>query len=163
MGFHRHIGWALDFGAERGHGAVGAIVRSLLTLPREASPADVERMLAAATDPTKSADDDALYLRDLMEVPQRDEDRALYEAIDAGARARSREGALARLVKGASRRHPILVVVEDAHWADVPTLALFAALARATTECRAVLALTTRIDGDPFDAGGGRRRGMVPK
>ena len=153
LGFHRHIGWALDFGAERGHGAVGAIVRSLLALPREASPADVERMLAAATDPTESPNDDALYLRDLMEVPQRDEDRALYEAMDAGARARSKEGALARLVEGASRRHPILVVVEDAHWADVPTLALFAALARATTECRAVLALTTRIDGDPFDAG----------
>jgi class 3 adenylate cyclase len=96
LGFQRHIGWVLDFGAERGHGAVGAIVRSLLALRREASHVDVEQALTAATDPTEPANDDALYLRDLMEVPQRAEDRALYEAIDAGARARGRVASNAR-------------------------------------------------------------------
>ena len=39
------------------------------------------------------------------------------------------------------------------HWADAETLGQLAALARATAHCRAALALTTRIGGDPLDAG----------
>jgi class 3 adenylate cyclase len=49
LGFVRHIGWALDFGVERGRGALGALVRSLLDLPRDATPAQAEEALAAAS------------------------------------------------------------------------------------------------------------------
>ncbi|HTR13929.1 MAG TPA: adenylate/guanylate cyclase domain-containing protein [Roseiarcus sp.] len=153
LGFARHTGWALDFGVERGRGALGALVRSLLDLPRDALPGQVEEALAAASDREASATDDVLYLRDLIEAPQPDEARRLYEAMDAAARARGKELALARLVDGASRRRPLLLIVEDVHWADTETLGQLAALARATARCRATLALTTRIGGDPLDAG----------
>ena len=73
--------------------------------------------------------------------------------MDAAARARGKELALARLVDGASRRRPLLMIVEDVHWADAETLGQLAALARAAAQCRAALALTTRIGGDPLDAG----------
>ena len=73
--------------------------------------------------------------------------------MDTAARARGKELALARLVDGASRRQPLLLIVEDVHWADAETLGQLAALARATAQCRAALALTTRIGGDPLDAG----------
>jgi predicted ATPase len=99
------------------------------------------------------ATDDALYLRDLIEAPQPDEARRLYEAMDTAARARGKELALARLVEEASHRQPLLMIVEDVHWADAETLGQLAALARAAAQCRAALALTTRIGGDPLDAG----------
>ena len=153
LGFARHIGWALDFGVERGRGALGALVRSLLDLPRDALPDQVEEALAAVSPPESPAIDDALYLRDLIEAPQPDEARRLYEAMDTGARARGKEVALARLVDGASRRQPLLLIIEDVHWADAETLGQLAVLARATAQCRAALALTTRIGGDPLDAG----------
>src|SRR3984957_7432425 len=51
LGFARHMGWALDFGVERGRGAVGALVRSLLDLRRDASPDEVDAALAAASAP----------------------------------------------------------------------------------------------------------------
>jgi class 3 adenylate cyclase/tetratricopeptide (TPR) repeat protein len=153
LGFARHVGWALDFGVERGRGALGALVRSLIDLPRDASPNEVDQTLAAARDPEAPLADDALYLRDLIEVPQRDEDRRLYEAIDTAARARGKELALARLVDRAPRRQPLLLIVEDVHWADVESLGQLAALARAAAQCRAALTLTTRIGGDPLDAG----------
>ena len=105
------------------------------------------------SDPESPATDDALYLRDLIEAPQPDEARRLYEAMDTAARARGKELALARLVDGASRRRPLLMIVEDVHWADAETLGQLAALARAAAQCRAALALTTRIGGDPLDAG----------
>jgi predicted ATPase len=94
-----------------------------------------------------------LYLRDLIEVPQPEEARRLYEAMDTAARARGKELALARLTDGASRSRLLLMIVEDVHWADAETLGQLAALARAAAQCRAALALTTRIGGDPLDAG----------
>jgi class 3 adenylate cyclase/tetratricopeptide (TPR) repeat protein len=153
LGFVRHIGWALDFGVERGRGALGALVRSLLDLPRDASPGQVDEVLAAMSDPGSPATDDAVYLRDLIEAPQPVEARRLYEAMDTAARARGKELALARLIDRASRRQPLLIIVEDAHWAGAESLGQLAALARATVYCRAAVALTTRIGGDPLDAG----------
>ncbi len=153
LGFARHVAWALDFGVERGRGALGALVRSLLDLPRDALPGQVEEALAAASAPGSPQTDDALYLRDLIEAPQPDEARRFYEAMDAVARARGKEFALARLIDGASRRRPLLMIVEDVHWADAETLGQLAALARAAAQCRTALALTTRIGGDPLDAG----------
>ena len=153
LGFAGHMSWALDFGVERGRGALGALVRSLLDVRRNASPAEVDEALASAADREALAPDDALYLRDLIEAPQRDEERPIYEAMDAAARARGKDLALARLIDGASRRQPLLLIVEDVHWADTETLAQLATLARATAQCRAALGLTTRIGGDPLDAG----------
>jgi class 3 adenylate cyclase len=153
LGFARHIGWALDFGVERGRGALGALVRSVLDLPRDASPDQVEKALAAGTAREPPATDYALFLRDLIEAPQPDEARRLYEAMDAAARARGKELALARLIDRASRRQPLLMIVEDVHWADADTLGQLAVLARGAAQCRAALALTTRIGGDPLDAG----------
>jgi class 3 adenylate cyclase/tetratricopeptide (TPR) repeat protein len=153
LGFARHMGWALDFGVERGRGAVGALVRSLLDLRRDASPDEVDAALAAASAPEAPATDDPLYLRDLIEAPQRGENRRLYEALDAAARARGKELALARLIDGASRRRPVLLIVEDVHWADAESLGQLAALARAAAHRRVALVLTTRIGGDPLDAG----------
>ncbi len=45
------------------------------------------------------------------------------------------------------------MIVEDVHWADAEALGQLAALARAAAQCRTALALTTRIGGDPLDAG----------
>jgi class 3 adenylate cyclase len=86
LGLVRHTGWALDFGVERGRGVLGALVRSLIDLPRDASPGAVDEALAAgpgseasvthdALGSEASVTHDALYLRDLIEAPQREEDR----------------------------------------------------------------------------------------
>lgn len=152
LGFSLHLGWVLDFGTERGQGAIRTIVASLLDLAREASSRDIdEAIVAAAAD--GQANDDAPYLRDLLEVPQHEGDRSFYEALDAAARARGKERALAELIEAHARRQPLLVTVEDIHWADAGTLSLLGAVARATTRGRAALIMTTRVEGDPLDAG----------
>jgi DNA-binding CsgD family transcriptional regulator/tetratricopeptide (TPR) repeat protein len=52
---------------------------------------------------------------------------------------------VADLLAAAGRRQPLLLVLEDGHWADTPTLVLLRHLARATSEAR-VLVLTTFRD-----------------
>jgi class 3 adenylate cyclase/tetratricopeptide (TPR) repeat protein len=151
LGFERHVGWVLDFGTERGHGAVRTIVGSLLGLARDAPLADFEAAIAARSR-ANEASDDPLYLRDLLEVPQREEDRPLYEAIDRAARARAKERVVADLIEERARKKPLLLTVEDIHWADADTLSLLQAIARATTLSRTALIMTTRIGNDPLDA-----------
>ena len=53
--------------------------------------------------------------------------------------------AVTDLLAGAGRRQPLLLVLEDGHWADTPTLVLLRHLARASSEAR-VLVLTTFRD-----------------
>ncbi len=52
--------------------------------------------------------------------------------------------ALSDLLAGAGRRQPILLVIEDAHWADAPTLQLLRHLVRSTWGARVMLLLTLR-------------------
>jgi hypothetical protein len=73
--------------------------------------------------------------------------------MDAAARAHGREAALARLIQRASGHQPLLLIVEDVHWADAETIGHLAALARSTAGRCVVLVLSTRVAGDPLDAG----------
>jgi tetratricopeptide (TPR) repeat protein len=82
--------------------------------------------------------------------------------MDHGARRRGRQDAVAELVERATLLAPRLLVVEDIHWADDQTLDHLAHLAQAVGTVRAVLLMTSRLEGDPLDhvwrasAGGSR-------
>ena len=52
--------------------------------------------------------------------------------------------AVAELLVNASRRRPLLVVLEDAHWSDTPTLLLLRHLSRAAADARMLLVATFR-------------------
>src|SRR3954466_10957010 len=52
--------------------------------------------------------------------------------------------AVADLLAAVGRRAPLVVVVEDGHWADTPTLLLLRHLARGTSEARALVLTTFR-------------------
>ena len=72
--------------------------------------------------------------------------------MDAKARQRGMATVLAELLRSASQDSAVLVTIEDLHWANDATLYLLAQLAAAAEKCAAVIAMTTRFDGDPFDA-----------
>jgi DNA-binding CsgD family transcriptional regulator/tetratricopeptide (TPR) repeat protein len=61
--------------------------------------------------------------------------------------------AVAELLAGAGTPRPVLLVLEDAHWADVPTLGLLRHLARASGRMRLLLLATFRdVEADMPDA-----------
>jgi class 3 adenylate cyclase/tetratricopeptide (TPR) repeat protein len=156
-GMSSTAGFVLDFGTTRAHGAVRTIISGLLGLA-SADPDDAEHAIDIATRDGRLQADDALYLRDLLELPQPEASRNLYEAMDAGARTYGKERVVGVLVKAAADDRPLLVTIEDIHWADPETLSLLAAVTRATGISRAVVIMTTRVEGDPLDA---RWRGMA--
>jgi class 3 adenylate cyclase/tetratricopeptide (TPR) repeat protein len=145
-------GFVLDFGTARGHGAVRTVVAGLLGLAAEATSGAAERAIEELIRDSRFQEDDALYLRDLLEMSQPEATRKLYEAMDTAARTHGKEAVVAALVKASADDGPLLVTIEDVHWADPETLSLLTAITRATATSRTVLVMTTRPEGDPLDA-----------
>ena len=151
-GIATHTGLALDFGVGKGQDAIRTIAGSLLNLA--ATSAEEARRHAAqeAVSGSLVAAADAAHLNDLLDLPQPPELHALYDAMDNAARNAGKQRALATLIERRAERQPLVLCVEDIHWADTTVLADLAALATVAAACPVVLVLTSRIEGDPLDA-----------
>jgi class 3 adenylate cyclase/tetratricopeptide (TPR) repeat protein len=154
-GFACHSGLVLDFGAGTERDAVRAVIHSIL-VPSGLNLTDAETTLArgrAAIDAGQVAADHAVFLYDLLNLPQSIELRALYDAMDPATRARGVQDTITEVAMGASKASPLLIVIEDMHWADESLLDRISALAEAASDSPVLLLLTSRIEGDPLARG----------
>jgi tetratricopeptide (TPR) repeat protein len=149
--FPCHVALVLDFGAGQGRDATRALVVSLLGLTSASPEAERRAAAASAIERGFAVGEDMVFLADLLGLQQLPEHRTLYDAMDNAARDRGKRRAALRLVRAASARGPVVLIVEDLHWAEPTTLETLAAVAEAASDCPVVLAMTSRIDGDPFD------------
>jgi class 3 adenylate cyclase/tetratricopeptide (TPR) repeat protein len=152
-GFVCHTGLVLDFGAGTGQDAIRSLVRSLLRIePGGGSDrAAVQAAAEWAVADGLVAAERRVYLNDLLDLPQPVELRALYDAMDSSTRARGTRETVAELIARVSAERPLLLVIEDVHWADRPTLDHLATLTETAAEHPAVLVMTSRVEGDPLD------------
>jgi class 3 adenylate cyclase/tetratricopeptide (TPR) repeat protein len=151
-GFCCHTGLVLDFGMAKGREAVRELAMSMMHLSPE-SDDDARRVaLNAALARHPELVTEEPFLRDIVGLPQAAGRNALYQAMDSAARQQGRTAAVVRLLELACAKSPILLVVEDVHWADKVTLDAIAALTRAVATLPAILALTSRVAGDPLTA-----------
>jgi class 3 adenylate cyclase/tetratricopeptide (TPR) repeat protein len=151
QGFASHRALVLDFGVGKGQNAVQGLVCSLLGL---VSGGDTAARAAAADGAVEAGllDADArVFLNDLLDLPQPLELRTLYDAMDNTTRNSGNQSTLAQLIKRISATRPILIAVEDVHWADPLILAHLAGIALTVADCPAVLVMTSRAEGDPLD------------
>jgi predicted ATPase len=146
-----HTGLVPDFGAGTGRDAIRALARSLLGTGGSSARAALEAAAERAFADGLVSADRRVYLHDLLDLPQPTGLRSLYDAMDNPARNRGKRETVAALVQAATRQRPILLVVEDLHWADRPTLNHLASLTETAAACPAVLIMTSRIEGDPLD------------
>jgi tetratricopeptide (TPR) repeat protein len=150
-GFVCHTALVLDFGAGSGQDAIRALVRSLLDLTTSSIPAALQSAAERALGDGLVASEQRVYLNDLLDLPQPTALRALYDAMDNATRNHGKRATVASLVRSLSERQPLLLVVEDVHWADRLTLEHLATLTETVAACPALLVMTSRIDGDPLD------------
>ena len=149
LGFSSHAAAVLDFGAETGRDAMRTLARSLLGVPATSDePTRREAIERAGTARTIAADR-RLFLYDLLDVAPPPELRALAAAMSTAARQSGSIHALCDLATHASASAPLLLVVEDIHWADPWTLERLAALAVLAAKQPLLLVMTTRFAGDP--------------
>jgi len=150
-GFTCHTALVLDFGSGTGQDAIHSLSCNLLGLHVTSDAAAAVRASSAALETGVVAAEDAVFINDLLGVPQPTPLRALYDAMDNSMRDRGKRRALARLVEQASRVRPHVLIIEDIHWADRFSLTCMSELAVAAAHHPVLLVMTSRIDGDPLD------------
>ena len=150
-GFAVHTGLVLDFGVGKGQHAIGALTRGFLGIPQDSGKAIRRAHADKGLADGLVSPDQLAYLNDLLDLPQPTELRSIYDAMDPATRNRGKQATVAGLLNGIAGRQPVLVAVENVHWASALILDHLAAMTSAVTECRAVLVVTSRVEGDPLD------------
>ncbi len=137
----------LDFGARTGRDAIRRLTQSLLGLPGDADEAS--RAAAVAEVMAAGGADYAAFLYDLLDVAAPADVRSLLSAMDVAVRQKSTLEALCQLARPVAGGAPVLLLVEDIHWADSWTLKQLGALAALTTQHALLLMMSSRYAGDP--------------
>ena len=144
-------GLVLPFGVGKGQGAIRSLVRSLLGIATRGDNAERQHAADTAVKEGWLTTHQAVFLNDLLDLPQSTEQRTLYDAMDNAVRNEGKQAVVSNLVTAASKEQPILIIIEDVHWADGITLAHLCRLTKTVTECAALLLITSRIEGDQLD------------
>lgn len=142
------IGWArgagfgtvsagfLDFGVEQGRDATQRLAQALYW------PADFP---------------DAPHLhahaRDLLGTATTPEDIALLTTLDPSARLAGQAAALAAMLAARADEKPLLVVIEDMHWAGPQRSEMIAAMIRGAKSAHCLFLTTSRPENDPATTG----------
>ena len=150
LGFDALTGQALDFGVGKGQDAIASMLNAAL---RIAAAASVDERLAAVRRACAHglvADAEEVFVNDLLDLPQPSALKVTFDAMDHAGRLRRTGDALCAVLGRASRMQPVLVILEDLHWASEDVLRHTSAVASATAQCPLVVLLTTRPDGDPL-------------
>ncbi len=150
QGFRTHRGLVLDFGAGEGRDAIRAIVQSLLGI---APGSDQSTRLAAVTAVVSGgqlAPEQFVFLNDLLDLPQSAEERSLYDAMTNAMRNEGKRAVIATLLRTYAEQQPVVVIIEDIHWADPLILAHLGKIAATCSDYPGVLVMTSRVDGYPL-------------
>lgn len=148
--FRCHTGLVLDFGVAEGQDAIGALVRSFLEISPNSTAEERQEAAQAATVNGLIESEQQVFLNDLLNIPQPDQLRSIYDAMDNAVRNHGKQSVVSALLAARAAQAPVLVAVEDIHWADALTLEYLAAMATVIADCRGLLIITSRIEGDPL-------------
>lgn len=150
-GASSHRGLVLPFGVGTGQDAIRSLVRSLIGIPPGSDKAVRQQAVKTVLRDSRIDSEQVVFLNDLLGLPQPMEQHSLYDAMDNSARSDGKQRVVSRLFETASETQPVLVVIEDVHWADSITLAHLSTLTKTVAGCPALLVMTSRIEGDQLD------------
>lgn len=150
-GLRTHRGLVLPFGVAKGQEMILSLVSGLLGIGTGSGEADRRQVTDQALREGLVEPNHGMFLNDLLDLPQPAEQRGLYDAMDNATRNRGKLATLSELLAATGRRQPVLLIVEDVHWADATGLTYLGALTRTVPECPALLVMTSRVDGDQLD------------
>ena len=143
-----HVLRVFDFGQAALERPIPALVARLVGLEPGHVGAEAVARVDAAVAGGRVAPEDRTFVLDLVGASVGEAGSRLA-AMDNTTRERGRLAALQRVAQGAAAS-PLLLVVEDAHWAEPMELAALADLAAALASHPVLLTLSVRADDDPL-------------
>lgn len=150
-GYDCHIGRLQDFGSERGRGALKTLALSLLELTWGASSAEVDAAFEEAVLEGWLPRDARVFLYDFLDMEQPAELDPLQGGMENGSRLGHKIQLFSSLIQRRCAERPVLILVDDVHWADSRTLAILAGVAAQLRDAPVILLMTSRVIEDPLD------------
>lgn len=144
-----HEGRCLSYGRAMPHHLLLELLRSLLGIPpaAEISMELVRDQLSAHVAPNE-VDDLLPYLAHLLAAPLESALEAETTRLDRKALQERYVESLRRLLVGLSTTRPLIVVLEDIHWADEASVEVIERLLTVVNEAPLLIICTTRPDRD---------------
>jgi class 3 adenylate cyclase/tetratricopeptide (TPR) repeat protein len=139
----------LDFGGARRRPIAETIAWRLLDVSSDASVAARQGVRNRLLRSNEVDTDYRLFLDKLLGLPLRREDASILEAMDNVAFREGRDALLIHLIEAEVRKQPLLLIVEDMHWANADTMHEIAALASAASNIALTLIATWRTAESP--------------
>jgi class 3 adenylate cyclase/tetratricopeptide (TPR) repeat protein len=146
-----HTGLILDFGVGQGEDLVTQTIRSLVSVPSRTEITHFASVVDNLVEQSAISKADQVHAFALLAAPQPPDLKPLFDAMDNEARKSGRLRVIASILQHVARASPVLLRVEDVHWADEPTLEALATFAAETVEQPIVLVMTSRFEGDKID------------
>jgi len=150
-GFAHHKGMILDFGAGKSREAIHMIINSLLNIEANSNEETCTACVKKAIDDGLLRPEHNVFLCDLMDLSLPSKLQSLYDAMDNETRNRGKQKTLAELLRKISLGQPVLIIIEDTHWADTQTLPYLAELTDVVADTPSLLVMTSRIEGDQLN------------
>jgi tetratricopeptide (TPR) repeat protein len=151
-GFGCHKAQTLDFGVGASDTPIRPLLYSLLDIDLDAGSPQRQAALERARETGLLLQDDLVFINAAVDLTQPAELQRLYDAMDNEARQRGQRQAFVNVITRKSAQAPLLLMVEDIHWAAEDARQRLATLAVSARACPVLLALTTRTENDPSDA-----------
>jgi DNA-binding SARP family transcriptional activator/tetratricopeptide (TPR) repeat protein len=159
LGVATHTLQVLDFGQSATDRPVPALALRLLGIDPHSSPVDRATAVEHAVSRGMVVVDDGVVACDLVGAAVTGDAAARLAAMDAASRQDGRAKVLRQLLANASER-PLLLVVEDVHWAAGNEMAQLSELVASLAARPLMTVLTSRTAGDVI-APGPRTRGWA--
>ena len=144
---HVHKSLALDFGVGKGQAPIPALVRSLLAIPAGSNKKSRGHVADKAISEGLLDEGRRIFLNDLLDLRQPPQLQSIYDAMDNTARNTGQQESVVSLIAARARAFPLLIIVEDIHWADRPTLDHLIKVASGVANLPVLLVMTTRPEG----------------
>ena len=95
----------------------------------------------------------AMFLTRILGTPLTEEERLVHDVMSDGVRQDGVRAMLDQLLRGAATEGPLLLIVEDIHWADRSALKDLALVATVTSDAPILLLMSARPEAYPLDDG----------
>ena len=151
LGFVCHYISIFDFGTSIGQTPVQTLTRSLLQLPSDSEPAQIKTCAAKIITEKILSNEQVNFLFDLLNAADLLLEPEIYQAMDNDARQSGKQEVITALVQRLSGPQPLLIMMEDIHWAEPALLNQLGQLAADIKDYPVIFVFSTRFEGEPLD------------
>ncbi len=151
LGFNGHSIAIFDFGTAIGQTPVQTLVRSLLQLQPDTELTQIKTCVAKIVAENLLIDEQVNFLFDLLNAPDLLLEPEIYQAMDNDARQSGKQEVIIALVQRLSEPQPLLIIMEDIHWAEPALLNQLGQLAASIKDYPVIFVFSTRFEGEPLD------------